>query len=129
MSEIERRKEMEADELLPRSVTLAAQHSCESEPRLRHRHDDYPPPFNMHFPRSPDEAKKWKPYYAIQPLAPTVLAVAKTRIEGKWAAYIDSVHGVKHSDEMQGVLSEGCKLREEVAVVLFPHMKGIPYAS
>ncbi len=61
-------------------------------------------------------------------LARCVLAVARTRIEGAWAAYVDAVPGTNHGAEVDPVLSNGAKLREPVARVLFPEFEELPYA-
>ena len=63
-----------------------------------------------------------------RPLAAKVMAVATTRIEGTWSAYIDAVPGQKHSDEWQEVLGTGNKLDVNVAKAIFPEFKGVPYA-
>lgn len=75
------------------------------------------------------EAQKPMPIVVrIRPLSKRVLAVARTRIEGKWAAYIDSVPGHSHEEEMDEVLRSGVKLPIEVAKSLFPEFENIPYA-
>ena len=71
---------------------------------------------------------QWHPYIIHHALHTNVLAVATTRIEGKWTAYISNVPGHHHDVEKHGVLRHGEKLAEEIAVVLFPDFKGIPYA-
>ncbi len=71
-------------------------------------------------------------YHTIQvtwtALATKVLVVAKTRVEGSWAAYVDAVPGQNHREERHEVLREGTKLPEAVARVLFPEFKDLPYA-
>jgi len=57
-----------------------------------------------------------------------VLAVATTRIEGKWSAYIDAVPGYNHDAEFLPVLQEGEKLSEPIARIMFPEFNPIPYA-
>ena len=64
---------------------------------------------------------------ALHALSSKVLAVAHTRIEGTWCAYIDAVPGWRHDDEAWAVLLHGEKLSEGVAKVLFPAFEG-PYA-
>jgi hypothetical protein len=82
-----------------------------------------------HFPTTMDEAKEWKPIIKVQRLAPRVLVVGKTRIEGAWNAYIDSVPGMNHDKEWRVVLEYGHKLPEEVAKAIFPHdFNDLPYA-
>lgn len=68
------------------------------------------------------------PMIVSYPLATKVLAVAQTRIEGTWAAYIDAVQGFNHQYEIHRVLADGQKLDEKVARVLFPRFKEVPYA-
>lgn len=63
-----------------------------------------------------------------RPLAMRVLAVAVERYEG-WAAYVDAVPGMKHSEEWEAVSRVGDKLPEEVARLLFPSFRGQPYVS
>ena len=74
------------------------------------------------------EAEFWTPIFRTHALASKVLVVATTRIEGTWAAYCDAVPGDNHTKEWPAVLSNGDKLMEEVARVLFPGFKEIPYA-
>ena len=81
-----------------------------------------------HFPETPDECQTWKPITVRSALAMEVLAVAHTRIEGAWCAYIDAVPGQDHAIETKPVLSHGNKLGETVALVLFPMFDGVPYA-
>ena len=84
--------------------------------------------FNGHFPTNPEEARAWSPYQRNHALAMTVLAVAHTRVEGAWCAYINSVPGMNHRAEEQAVLDNGEKLGEEIALALFPELRGVPYA-
>lgn len=58
-----------------------------------------------------------------------VLAVARTRVEGKWAAYVGAVCGVNHDDEYEEVLKHGSKLPEHFARVLFTEFEELPYAN
>lgn len=83
---------------------------------------------DVEFPETKDEVNTWKPLVIRRPLAPRVLAVARTRIEGAWGAYIDAVPGVSHRDEQAAVLKHGTKLPEEWARPLFPVFDGVPYA-
>jgi hypothetical protein len=69
----------------------------------------------------------WTPEITIKALAMRVLAVATTRVEGAWCAYIDAVPGQRHRDEYQAVLDHGEKLREDIARVMFPRID-LPYA-
>ena len=70
----------------------------------------------------------WLPSIHSRALANKVLVVARTRIEGTWAAYCDAVPGNNHDVERHAVLENGDKLLEEVARVLFPMFKDLPYA-
>jgi len=71
----------------------------------------------------------FEPKTRIVALASRVLAVAHTRIEGAWCAYIDSVPGINHRDESEIVLNDGDKLSEDIARVIFPEFIDIPYAK
>ena len=66
------------------------------------------------------------------PLSTRVLAVAATRTEGTWKAYIDAVPGWNHDNEWQKVLAHGAMLDEPVARLLFGHRPefgpDVPYA-
>ena len=81
-----------------------------------------------HFPTDINETANWKSKTAQHALASKVLAVAHTRIEGAWCAYIDAVPGYDHNAERVGVLRHGSKLGERIALILFPQFEGIPYA-
>lgn len=83
-----------------------------------------------HFPGQSDleAVGAWHPLTWRYPLHRQVLVVAATRIEGMWKAYCGPVPGLSHDAEEQPVLEIGCDVGEKVALVLFPHMKGIPYA-
>ena len=74
------------------------------------------------------ETKDWTSIIRVHSLASKVLVVAQTRVEGTWAAYCDSVPGMYHDKEYDAVLRRGDKLMEEVARVLFPMFKDLPYA-
>jgi len=74
------------------------------------------------------EAAVWQRYTAITALATRVLAVATTRIECAWCAYIDAVPGHDHAQEAEHVLRYGTKLPEELARVIFPQWAELPYA-
>ena len=84
--------------------------------------------WRSHFPKSSEEAEAWTPIIRFRALARCVLVVAKTRIEGKWCAYVDAVPGQRHEEEIAGVLATGAKLDEAIARVLFPVFDDIPYA-
>jgi hypothetical protein len=87
-----------------------------------------PEPWRSHFPKSSEEAQNWRPIVRQHALASCVLAVARTRREATWCAYIDAVPGHDHDDEADEVLSCGAKLLEEIARVLFPFFNDVPYA-
>ena len=74
------------------------------------------------------KATEFKPEIRRRALAMRVLAVAQTRIEGAWKAYVDAVPGIRHVDEISGVLQNGTELREEMARLLFPEFDDVPYA-
>ena len=73
------------------------------------------------------KTKDWAPTIRTHALACKVLVVAKTRVEGTWAAYCDAVPGDNHTKEWPGVLANGDKLMEKTARVLFPEFDDIPY--
>lgn len=60
----------------------------------------------------------------------TVLAVAKTRVEGAWNAYIGAVVGDDHDFEQAAVLQLGAKIPEKLARAMFPQFpySDLPYA-
>ena len=80
------------------------------------------------FPESVEEAAKWEPTCDYCALARMVLVVAKTRVEGVWSAYCDTVPGQNHDNEYIEVLRTGDKIPEQIARVIFPRFDGIPYA-
>ncbi len=82
----------------------------------------------IEFPENPAEAKGWKPEISVFPLATTIIAVANTRIEGAWCAYI-GVTGNSHEASIPDVRSHGAKLPESVARAMFEFYKGVPYAE
>lgn len=71
---------------------------------------------------------KWEPAVIRREMATRVLAVARTRIEGAWTAYVDAVPGYDHGTEFHQVLSNGTKLTYAVASAHFPEFEGVPYA-
>lgn len=73
-------------------------------------------------------ASEFTPVIRRRALASRVLVVARTRIEGTWAAYCDAVPGYDHDNEERAVLLRGDKLPERVAAALFPEFDGVPYA-
>lgn len=72
---------------------------------------------------------KFVPTVARRALSMRVLVVARTRVEGTWRAYCDSVPGFRHSDEMEAVLDHGDDIGEKFARVLFPEFDDLPYAD
>jgi hypothetical protein len=64
-------------------------------------------------------------------LSRQVLAVARTRVEGKWSAYCDAVRGEDHDAEAEDMVRRGqaSKLPHDVAIVLFPEFREVPYAK
>jgi hypothetical protein len=74
------------------------------------------------------ECDEWKPFVRRRAISSRVLAVARTRIEGAWAAYCDAVPGLNHDNEWRKVLEEGAKMDKDTAVAIFPMFKGVPYA-
>ena len=86
--------------------------------------------FVADFPNPGDssECRGWQPHVAVFALAPKVIAVANTRVEGRWKAYVDAVPGKNHDEEWQDVRAHGTALQENVAKVLFPGFAGIPYS-
>ena len=85
-------------------------------------------PLRSHFPKTEAEAQVWRPLILQRALSSRVLAVANSRIECAWAAYIDAVPGLDHSREASFVLDHGAKLDESIARYLFPLFDGVPYA-
>jgi hypothetical protein len=88
-----------------------------------------PEPWRSHFPKSPAEANVFTPIVRRRALAGRVLAVARTRIECRWSAYVDAVDGQNHADEVAGVLDRGAKLDEPVARALFPEFAEVEYCE
>jgi hypothetical protein len=87
------------------------------------------PYLRAHFPKSIAEAREFKPILRSRVLGSRVLAVAQTRVECAWAAYVDAVPGYNHQAEEQAVLAHGDKLQEGVARALFPNFDDVPYAG
>lgn len=81
-----------------------------------------------HFPQTVEQAQSWVPHRTRCALASRVLAVARTRREGAWNAYVDAVPGVNHDHEEGAVFDYGDKLDERLALAIFPRFEGIPYA-
>jgi hypothetical protein len=81
------------------------------------------------FPSDPLEAKEWKPTFHRRMLHRHVMCLAKTRIEGRWNAYCFPVPCKNHDEEEYLWETEGVKIPEQVASVLFPMFSGVPYAK
>ena len=60
-------------------------------------------------------------------LGQNVLAVAKEGGNNDWAAYIDAVPGINHQAEIEHVMTNGDKLQEDVARVLFPEFRDLAW--
>lgn len=84
--------------------------------------------FEDHFPKTSDECRGWKPLIFHAVLDTNVLAVAKTRVEGAWAAYIGAMLPGDEEYDTQRVLDYGTKLDQKVACAIFPQFDDIPYA-
>lgn len=78
--------------------------------------------------RGTSEHETWEPAVLHRALDRCVLAVARTRIEGAWAAYVSSVAGQNHRAEIADVLDRGARLDESIARAIFPVFENIPYA-
>lgn len=87
-----------------------------------------PEPWRTHFPKSVEEAHAFRPMTVRVALSSRVLVVARTRVEGAWAADCDAVPGENHDHEEADVLAHGAKMHEHIARALFPRFEGIPYA-
>lgn len=83
----------------------------------------------MNFPETMVESQNFKRETRVIALAYNVLAVATTRREGKWSAYIASVPGQNHDDEWEEVVRQGVKLPKGIAEAIFPTFKDVPYAK
>ena len=84
---------------------------------------DFPNPENQ------SECRGWEPQVAVFALSSKVLAVANTRVEGCWKAYIDAVPGKNHDEEWKDVRGRGVALPHEIAKVIFPGFAAIRYSN
>ncbi len=75
------------------------------------------------------DANAWKRDVQVIALSSKVLAVAATRSDGTWKAYVDAVPGMDHDHEWARVLSQGCPMMERWARGIFPRLKGMRYSS
>ncbi len=87
-----------------------------------------PEPWCSHFAHTVEQAREWQPEIRRRALASTVLCVAKTRVEVGWAAYCAGVSGHNHDNEWRAVLSQGSKLDERIARVIFPEFDDVRYS-
>jgi hypothetical protein len=76
-----------------------------------------------------DVENGFTPVIHYRVLSMRVLAVAMTRVEGTWAAYVDAVPGQNHDAEYHDVLESGTKLWEPWARAIFHEYKDLPYAD
>ena len=74
------------------------------------------------------ESFDWRVSIIVRALNRDVLAVAVTRIEGRWKAYYGVVAGQNHDTEWQEIRRNGATLTEPVALAIFPEFEGVPYA-
>ena len=81
------------------------------------------------FPENHEEARTWRPSMKRAQLARKVVAVAQTRVEGTWEAFIDGVPGHDESLEWPAVLAHGVRLNGNIAAAIFPVFSGLPYAG
>ena len=81
------------------------------------------------FPKTPEEAKGWKPCFERHAIHSQVLLVAKTRIEGTWKAYCVPVPGVNHEEEQKMWQEYGTPMTEKMARAAFPRFEEVPYAK
>jgi len=79
---------------------------------------------------------KWTPQIESYELAPQVLVVARTRVEGAWRAYVGCVpSAIFELDEVHReifrkmVLDGGEKVPEALARIMFPQFKDLEYAK
>ncbi len=77
---------------------------------------------------TPKTTAEWEPAIRVVPLAPNVLAVAVTRIEGTWKAYCGAVPGYSHDREWHEIRQSGEKLPHGIACAIFPEFADVPYA-
>ena len=74
-------------------------------------------------------ADNWTPTFKFRRLHRCVLAVAKTRREGTWAAYVVPVPGKNHEEELYLWETEGAKMLQSDARHFFPEFNDKPYAK
>jgi hypothetical protein len=73
------------------------------------------------------EEQKWSPTIARYSLSPNVMVVARTRIEGTWAAYCAAVQGQSLSHDEKFTLDNGSKLPEKIARAIFEQFEELKY--
>lgn len=77
---------------------------------------------------TPLKPGEFRPKFSTRRLHRQILVVAKTRMEGAWSAYIFPVPGENHDEEAKLWQTEGVKLPENLARVMFPEFKDLKYA-
>lgn len=77
--------------------------------------------------------KKWKPKIASHEFGNfgglMITAVARTRIDGSWRAYIGVTTGDYPEIESKRILSHGAKLAADTARTIFKKFDKLPYAE
>ena len=81
------------------------------------------------FPETKEEDHKWRRVVLVKALHRQVLVVARTRIEGAWAAYCFPVPGMNHAGEIYLWETEGAKLEQKFAEAMFPSFAKLHYTS
>ena len=75
------------------------------------------------------EGQEWSAKIARYSLSPNVMVVARTRIEGTWAAYVAAVPGQSLSEDEKLTLDNGTKLSEKIARAIFSTFEEMKYIS
>ena len=72
----------------------------------------------------------WEPAIFHRSVGPEIVAVAKSRIEGKWRAYIATTTEANHDNAIEATINWGIPVDEKLARGLFPvEFTEVPYAS
>lgn len=79
---------------------------------------------NFDFPDTSDDARVWEARVFAEHLSPEVMAVARTRIEGRWSAYVAPIDS-DDKDALSKVLRWGTKMREPHARAIFPNLSAV----
>lgn len=82
----------------------------------------------FNFPETKEELINWKCITKRYMLHRCVMCLARTRVEGTWNAYCFPVPGQNHDTEEYLWKTEGVKLPEQVAKIMFPSFDKVPYA-